>query len=131
MDADEDGRDDIIFAMFTTKYFGNVTSIDTIAKMKKLCLDSGKIHTIICIIIVIIINFYGAYILKNLSSEAQQNRIIKHNLEQGCAKVITRMRDNQRFMVEMQSEKTRLSKLSFVLGTISCEIDDLGCLGIF
>ena len=32
----------------------------------------------------------------------QQNRIIKHNREQGCTKVIIRMRDNFRFMVEMQ-----------------------------
>ena len=31
----------------------------------------------------------------------QQNRIIKYNYEQGCAKVIIKMRDNQRFMVEM------------------------------
>ena len=130
MDVDEDGRDDIIFAMFNAKYFTDVMRQDTVAKMKKLCLDNGKIHTIICIIIVIIINFYGAYILKNLSSEAQQNRIIKHNFGQGCTKVI-RTRDNQRFMVEMQSEKARLSKLSFVLGTISCEICDLNCLGIF
>ena len=37
------------------------------------------------IYIIIIINFYGAYILRNLSSEAQQNRIIKHNREQGRA----------------------------------------------
>ena len=29
------------------------------------------------------------------------------------------------------AEKARLSKLSFVLGTISCEIDDLSCLVIF
>ena len=29
------------------------------------------------------------------------------------------------------TEKARLPKLSFVLGTISCEIDDLSCLGIF
>ena len=40
----------------------------------------------------IVINFYGADILKNLSSEAQQNRIIKHNREQGRAKVIIRTR---------------------------------------
>ena len=32
-------------------------------------------------IIIIIINFYYAHILRNLSSEAQQNRIIKHNHE--------------------------------------------------
>ena len=31
--------------------------------------------------IIIIINFYGAYIIRNLSSEAQQNIIIKHNRE--------------------------------------------------
>ena len=47
-------------------------------------------------------NFYGAYILRNLSSEAQNNRIIKHNCEQGHTKVIIRTRDNQRFMEEMQ-----------------------------
>ena len=29
------------------------------------------------------------------------------------------------------TEKACLPKLSFVLGTISCEIDDLSCLGIF
>ena len=29
------------------------------------------------------------------------------------------------------TEKARLPKLSFVLGTISCELDDLSCLGIF
>ena len=28
------------------------------------------------------------------------------------------------------TEKARLPKLSFVLGTISCEIDDISCLGI-
>ena len=33
---------------------------------------------------------------------SQQNRIIKHNNEQGSAKVIIRTRDNRRFMVEMQ-----------------------------
>ena len=32
----------------------------------------------------------------------QQNTIIKHNHEQGHAKVIIRTRDSQRFMVEMQ-----------------------------
>ena len=53
-------------------------------------------------IIIIIINFYGAYILRNLSSEVQQNRIIKHNPEQRRAKIITRTRDHRRFMVEMQ-----------------------------
>ena len=29
------------------------------------------------------------------------------------------------------TEKASLPKLSFVLGTISCEIDGLSCLGIF
>ena len=53
-------------------------------------------------IIIIIINLYGAYILRNLSSEAQLNRIIKHNREQGRAKVSIRTRDNRTFMVEMQ-----------------------------
>ena len=53
-------------------------------------------------LIIIIINLYGAYILRNLSSEAQQNRIIKHNREQGRAKVSIRMRDNRTFMVEIQ-----------------------------
>ena len=54
------------------------------------------------ITILIIINFYGAYIVRNLSSEAQQNIIIKRNREQGRPKVIIRTRDNRRFMVEMQ-----------------------------
>ena len=47
-------------------------------------------------------NFYGTYILRNLSSEAKQNIIIKPNREQGRAKVIVRTRDNRRFMVEKQ-----------------------------
>ena len=54
------------------------------------------------IIIIIITNFYGACMFRNLSSEAQQNRIIKHNREHGRAKVIIRTRDNRNFMVEMQ-----------------------------
>ena len=37
-----------------------------------------------------------------------------------------------KFLVGSATEKARLPKLSFVLGTISCcEIDDLSCLGIF
>ena len=52
--------------------------------------------------IIITINFYGAYIHRNLSSEAQQNRINKHNREQGRTKVNNRTRDNRRFMDEMQ-----------------------------
>ena len=110
---------------------------------------------LLLLLIIIIINFYGAYIPRNLSSEAQQNRIIKHNREQGCAKVSIRTRDNRTFMVEFfrkiaivsdvfkvirssfqtlgaATEKACLPKLSFVLDTISCcEIDDLSCLGIF
>ena len=50
-------------------------------------------------IIIIIIHFY---IPRNLSSEAQQNRIIKHIREVGRAKVIIRTRDNRQFMVEIQ-----------------------------
>ena len=52
--------------------------------------------------IIIIIDFYGAYILRNLSSEAQQNRISRRNRKQGRAKVSIRTRDNRTFMVGMQ-----------------------------
>ena len=58
------------------------------------------------LLIIIIINFYGAYIPRNLRSEAQQNRIIKHNREQGRAKVSIRTRDNRTFMVEFFSENS-------------------------
>ena len=51
---------------------------------------------------IIIINFYGASIIKHLISEAQQNIIIKHNREQGRPQVIIITRDNRRCMVEMQ-----------------------------
>ena len=51
---------------------------------------------------IIIIDFYGAYILRNLSSEAQQNRISRRNRKQGRAKVSIRTRDNRTFMVGMQ-----------------------------
>ena len=54
------------------------------------------------VLIIIVMNFYGACIPRNLSSEAQQSRIIKHNREQGRAKVITRTRDNRKFMMGMQ-----------------------------
>ena len=54
------------------------------------------------IIIIIIIDFYGAYILRNLSSEAQQNRISRRNCKQGRAKVSIRTWDNRTFMVGMQ-----------------------------
>ena len=50
----------------------------------------------------LIIDFYGAYVLRNLSSEAQQNRISKRNRKQGRAKVSIRTRDNRTFMVGMQ-----------------------------
>ena len=66
---------------------------------------SSSDQLLVVLIIIILINFYGAYpwyILRNLSSEAQQNRIIKHNREQGCTKVSIRTRDNRTFMVEMQ-----------------------------
>ena len=56
----------------------------------------------VIIIIIIIIDFYGAYILRNLSSEAQQNRISRRNRKQGRAKVSIRTRDNRTFMVGMQ-----------------------------
>ena len=56
----------------------------------------------VCFYIIVIINLYDAYIARNLSSEAQQNRIIKHNREQGPANVINRTRDHRRFMVGMQ-----------------------------
>ena len=45
---------------------------------------------------VIILNFYGAYFLRNLSPVAQQNRIIKHYREQGHTKVIFRTRDQSK-----------------------------------
>ena len=107
------------------------------------------------IIILIIINFYGAYVLRNLNSEAQQTRIIKRNREQGRAKVIIRKRDRQRFRGNTILNKyvlsflegsysfrcflsdgefilARFPKLRLVLGTISCcEMDDLSCLEIF
>ena len=47
-----------------------------VKKMKTVGVDELSVE-----IIIIIINFYGAYILRNLSSEAQQNIIIKHNRE--------------------------------------------------
>ena len=46
-------------------------------------------------------NFYDTYIPRNLSSEVQQNRIIKHNREQGCTKVVIGTRDHRQFIVEM------------------------------
>ena len=59
-----------------------------------------QVHVIA--VIIIIIDFYGAYILRNLSSEAQQNRISRRNRKQGRAKVSIRTRDNRTFMVGMQ-----------------------------
>ena len=72
----------------------------------------------------IIINFYGAYILTNLNSEAQQNRIIKHNREQGHAKVSIRTRDNRTFMVKKtlaalkQSDSIQRGKNTYVQTSI-------------
>ena len=48
-------------------------------------------------------NFYGTYILRNLSSEVQQNIIFKHNPEQGCTKVVIGTREHRQFIVEMYS----------------------------
>ena len=70
-------------------------------------------HMADCLLL-IIINFYGAYILRNLSSEAQQNRISKHNREQGRAKVSIRTRDNRTFMVEMQFGMSFFRKIAIV-----------------
>ena len=104
------------------------------------------LYSYIVIIIIIIINLYGAYIIRNLSLATQQNRIIKHNRQQGHAKVIIWTRDNRRFTGEMQfgiirssfetlgaaTEKACLSKLRLVLETISsCEMGDLSFLWIF
>ena len=65
-------------------------------------LKPSEQDTNMCTNIIITINLYGAYIPRNLNSEAQQNKIIKHSHEQGRAKLIIRARDNRRFMVEMQ-----------------------------
>ena len=115
--------------------------------------------------IIIIISFYGDNILRNLTSEAQQNRIIKHNRKQGHEKISIRTRDNRTFIIYdgnaiwnkcleffrkiaividvskvmgslfqtlgAATEKAHLPRLTLVLGPISCEIDDLSCLGIF
>ena len=75
------------------------TATQNVVSLKRYCFRSYDRGLII---IIIIINFYGAYILRNLSSEAQQNRLIKHNPEQGRANVIIRTSDNRGFMVEMQ-----------------------------
>ena len=81
---------------------------DMFAKMICACSNPGPItinlheNAIYLIIIIIIIDFYGAYILRNLSSEAQQNRISRRNRKQGRAKVSIRTRDNRTFMVGMQ-----------------------------
>ena len=105
---------------------------------------------IIIIIIIIIINFYGAYILRNLSSEAQQNRIIKHNREQGRAKALRErgttedlwwkcnseeiyidffsensysfrcLQSDGEFIPDPRRAATEKARLSFVLGTLSC-----------
>ena len=51
--------------------------------------------------IVTIMNFYGTYILRNLSSEVQQNRIFKHNREKGCTKVVIGTREHRHYIVEI------------------------------
>ena len=58
---------------------------------------------LIIIIIVTIINCSSAYIIRNLSSEALQIRIVMHNHEQGHTKVIIRTRDHRRCLVEKQN----------------------------
>ena len=89
-------------------------------------------------------NFYGTYIFRNLSPEVQQNRIIKHNREQGRTShyqnegqpkiyggnaiwnVLSFLEDNYSFRcfqsdgktLGAATEKACLSKLSFVLGII-------------
>ena len=73
-------------------YHGNATFTDY----------PGDDVVIFSILIIIITDFYGAYILRNLSSEAQQNRISKRNRKQGRAKVSIRTRDNRTFMVGVQ-----------------------------
>ena len=47
-------------------------------------------------------DLYGVYIVMNMSSETQQNIIIRHNREQGRTNVIIRTRVHRRFKVEMQ-----------------------------
>ena len=88
--------DTFYYFMFQSIYFDDATP--------GLFLDSKEVSVIPLLAgcIIIIISFYGIYILRNLTSEVQQNRIIKHNREQGCTKVVTRMRDHRRFMMEMQ-----------------------------
>ena len=44
MDIDEDGRDDVIFGIFHNKFFHDVMQKNTKAKMKKMCLDAGKMY---------------------------------------------------------------------------------------
>ena len=54
-------------------------------------------------IIIIIINFYSDYILRNLGSETQQKESLSIIMNRdGYLKVIIRTMDHQRFMVEMQ-----------------------------
>ena len=84
----------------------------------------------------IIINFYDTYIFKNLSSETQQNKTIKHNREQpkiyggvffrkiAIVSDVFKVTGSAFQTLGAATEKARLPKLSFVLGTISCESDD-------
>ena len=73
--------------MHATKVFQmNSTGVIDIHKPLNLFITITFIYTLkLNTLIIILINFYGAYILRNLSSEVQQNGIIKHNREQGHA----------------------------------------------
>ena len=62
--------------------------------------------------------FYGAYVLRNLSSEAQQNIIIKHNLGSGTRK--------NHYQNEGQTKIYGGNAVWY-----KYEIVDLSCLGIF
>ena len=42
-------------------------------------------HLFLLIELIIIINFYGAYILRNLSSEAQQNGIVNRDVQKSVS----------------------------------------------
>ena len=58
----------------------------------------GHVTKVIPKIIISMMNFCGAYILRYLSSEAYQTKTIFYNREQGRAEVTTRTRDHRRFI---------------------------------
>ena len=65
---------------------GHASHISETPKTNVSDTDIEYTEKVVCMLsTLIIINFSGAYILRNLSSEVQQNRIIKHNCEQGRA----------------------------------------------